>query len=58
MMEANAYCVNCGRILTTRATWSCAVGNAGARLLGRLHDEEQVMSDVPTKEKTGSVLAM
>ena len=45
MMEPNACCANCGRMLTTRATWSYAVGNAGARLLGRLHDEGQVMND-------------
>jgi predicted Fe-S protein YdhL (DUF1289 family) len=45
MMEANAYCANCGRMLMTRATWSCAVGNAEKRLLGHLHDEGQVMSD-------------
>ena len=45
MMEPNASCVNSGRMLSTRATWSCAVENAGARLLGRLHDEGQVMND-------------
>ena len=53
MMEPNACCANCGRMLTTRATWSCAVGNAGARLLGRLHDEGQVMND-DTKTTTRS----
>ena len=58
MMEPNACCVNSGRMLTTRATWSCAVENAGARLLGRLHDEGQVMNDVLAKKRARSVLTM
>jgi len=55
MMEPNACCVNCGRMLTTRATWSCAVENAGARLLGRLHDEGQVMNDEATNAQVGAI---
>ena len=44
-MELSACCVNCGRMWMMNTIWKCAVENAGARLLGRLHDEEQVMND-------------
>ena len=57
-MEPNAYCVNCGKTLTVLMNFIYAVKNAEARLNGCSHDEEQVMNDVPTKEETGSVLAM
>ena len=57
-MEPNAYCVNCGKTLTVLTTWTSAVLNAEARLNGCSHDEGQVMNDVPTKEETGSILAM
>ena len=45
MMEANAYCVNCGKTLTVLTTWTSAVLNAEARLNGCSHDEGQVMND-------------
>jgi len=45
MMEASAYCVNCGKTLTVLMNFTCAVRNAEARLNGCSHDEEQVMND-------------
>jgi len=44
-MEPSACCANCGKTLTVLTTWTSVVLNAGARLLGRLHDEGQVMND-------------
>ena len=45
MMEASAYCVNCGKTLTVLMNFIYAVKNAEARLNGCSHDDGQVMND-------------
>ena len=46
-MTDGTECLLCElwKTLTVLTTWTSVVLNAGARLLGRLHDEGQVMND-------------